>query len=92
MISNSLTFPLNPSINTAPLSRSVILISLHPDNNTGKARFNRVSPEVGDLQRSSEALEPSLESQSAEGAAEVGIKHSGLRPTAGKKKDSGSLD
>lgn len=41
---------------------------------------------MGDLQRSSEALEPSLESQSAEGAAEVGIKHSGLRPTAGKKK------
>lgn len=47
---------------------------------------------MGDLQRSSEALEPSLESQGAEGAAEVGIKHSGLSPTAGNKKVSGSLD
>lgn len=32
-------------------------------------------PEVGDLQRSSEALDPSLESQSAVGATEVVIKH-----------------
>lgn len=40
-------------------------------------------PEVGDLQRSSEALDPSLESQSAVGATEVVIKHGRISPTLG---------
>lgn len=65
----------------------MIPISLHPYKALVKhlrVKFHRFSPEVGDLQRSSEVLEPSLESQSAEGAAEVGIKHSGMSPTAGK--------
>lgn len=56
----------------------MILISLHP-NQRVRNRANGVSPEVGDLQRSSEALEPSLESPSAEGAAEFAIKHSGIK-------------
>lgn len=37
-------------------------------------------PEVGDLQRSSEVLDPSLESQSAAGATEVVIKHGRTEP------------
>lgn len=42
---------------------------------------HRGLPEVGDLQRSSEALDPSLESQSAVGPAEVVIKHGRIGET-----------
>lgn len=47
-----------------------------------------VLPEVGDLQRSSEVLDPSLESQSAVGATEVVIKHGRINPTLGLHSES----
>lgn len=45
-----------------------------------EAVLQRGLPEVGDLQRSSEVLDPSLESQSAVGATKVVIKHSRMNP------------
>lgn len=43
-------------------------------------RLQGGSPEVGDLQRSSEVLDPSLESQVAVGATRVVIKHGRISP------------
>lgn len=45
-------------------------------------------PEVGDLQRSSEVLDPSLESQSAVGATQVVIKHGRVGPTLTEAKST----